>query len=130
MSTFQPITPNWLAGAWDQFVRDDPELELAYDYEDYPSDMTGEGNWIDLFLTVTDEFPVGRLWLNFETENIGLEQLQDSNINHATKVALTLRELHHHDVNAIRAYEFIRNEYFAGQELTGELSDAVVALKT
>jgi hypothetical protein len=56
--TFQPITQNWLTAAWDKFVEDDPELENAYGYADYPSEMYGEGNWIDLYLTDSDEFPV------------------------------------------------------------------------
>lgn len=124
MTTFQPITPNWLTAAWDEFVRDDPELQDAYGYEDYPSDAGGEGNWIDLFLTNGDDFPVGRLWINPESNDIGLMELPDGNINHATKVALTLREFHHHGVSPLQAYDFIKNEYFCGEEQTGDLADA------
>lgn len=124
--TLQPITPNWLTAAWDQFVAEDPELQQAYDWPDYPSEMSGEGNWLDLYLTPTDDFPVGRLWLNFDTENIGLELLPQGNINYATKIALELREYHHHGVNAINAYSQIRNDYYADEEQTGELSSAKV----
>lgn len=124
MTTFQPITPNWLTAVWDQFVADDPELQQAYDYTDYPSEMSGEGNWLDMYLTPGDEFPVGRLWLNFETENIGLQQLPNGNISYATKVALELREFHNAGVSPILVYAHIRNDYYCGVEQTGELAQA------
>lgn len=123
MSTFQPITPNWLTAAWDQFVMDDPELQDAYGYTDYPSDLAGEGNWIDLYLDESDNFPVGRLWINPESGDIGLQELPDGNISHATKIALTLREFNKHEVSARLAYNFVKNEYFAGEEQTGDLAD-------
>lgn len=124
MPTVEPITPNWLTAAWDQFVADDPELQVAYDYADYPSDMTGEGNWVDLYLDPTDRFPVGRAWINPETDNIGLLALSNSNIDHLTKSALQLREFNYHGVPALTAYDFILNDYYAGEQQTGELADA------
>lgn len=126
MATFQPITPNWLTPAFDDFTDTDPELQLAYDYADYPSDMSGEGNWTDMFLTPSDEFPVGRLWINPETNNIGLEALPNGNITYATKVALELREFHHNGVDAMRTYDFLKDQYFAGEEQSGDLADAKV----
>jgi hypothetical protein len=122
--TFLPITPNWLTGAWDQFIAEDPELEYAYDYANYPSDMYGEGNWIDLYLTDSDEFPIGRLWINPETENIGLQALPQGNISYLTKIALELREFRHNGVDPLTAYEYIKRDYFAGEEQAGDLADA------
>lgn len=130
MSTFQPITPNWLTAAFDQFVADDPELPMAYDYTDYPSEMSGEGNWLDLFLDETERFPVGRLWINPETGNIGLEELKYGNISHLTKIALELREYHYHDVDPLQAYSNIRSNYYADEEQTGELADAKIQTMT
>ena len=126
MTTFQPITPNWLTPAFDDFVDADPELQLAFDYADYPSDMSGEGNWIDLFLTPSDEHPVGRLWINPDTGSIGLQALPGGNITYATKVALELREFHHNGVDAIRTYDFLKGQYFANEEQTGDLKGAKV----
>jgi hypothetical protein len=124
MSTFQPITPNWLTGVWDEFIKDDPELQNAYDYTDYPSDLGGEGNWVDLYLTDSNEFPVGRLWVNPETENIGLQELQFGNISYLTKIALQLREFNYHEVGVLPAYDFIRNQYYADEQQTGDLANA------
>jgi hypothetical protein len=124
MSTFQPITPNWLTAAWDGFVKDDPELQDAYDYQEYPSDLGGEGNWVDLYLTNTNEVPVGRLWINPETENIGLQELQFGNISYLTKIALELREFAHNGVSVLQAYDFIRKQYYADEQQTGDLATA------
>lgn len=126
MTTFQPITPNWLTAAWDAFIEADPELQDAYGYDDYPSDLGGEGNWIDMFLDTTDDHPVGRLWINPESSDIGLQELPNGNINHATKVALTLREFNHHGVSPLQAYSFVKNEYYCGEEQTGDLADVTV----
>jgi hypothetical protein len=122
--TFQPITPNWLTAGWDQFTADDPELQLAYDWSDYPSDRSGEGNWTDLYLDESDEFPVGRLWINPDTENIGLQALPQGNISYLTKIALELREFRHNGADPLTAYEYIKRDYFAGEEQTGDLADA------
>lgn len=124
MTTFQPITPNWLTASWDEFTKEDPELQDAYNYPEYPSELGGEGNWLDLYITDTDEFPVGRLWINPETENIGLQELQYGNISHLTRIALELRELNYHGVSALQAYDFIRGQYFAGEQDTGDLAKA------
>lgn len=125
MSTFQPMTPNWLSASWDQFVADDPELQDAYGYSDYPSELGGEGNWVDLFLDESDDHLVGRLWVNPESSDVGLQELPGSNTDHATKVALTLREFNHHGVSVLQAYEFIKNEYFCGEEQTGDLANVI-----
>jgi hypothetical protein len=124
MTTFQPLTPNWLSASWDQFVADDPELQDAYGYDDYPSVLGGEGNWVDLYLTLSDEHPVGRLWISPESSDIGLLELPNSNTDHATRIALTLRELNHHGVSVFRAYDYAKSMYFAGEEQTGDLSVA------
>ena len=124
MSTFQPLGVVTQVAAWDEFVRDDPELANAFGYEDYPSDLGGEGNWVDLYLDTSDEFPVGRLWINPESSDVGLIELPNGNINHATKVALTLREFNHHGVSPLQAYDFIKREYYCGEEQTGDLADA------
>lgn len=128
MTTFQPMTPNWLSGGWDQMVKDDPELELAYNYEDYPSEMSGEGNWMDLYLTTSNEFPICRVWLNPETENIGVQYLPGGNDTHATRIALQLREFNHNGVDAIRAFDFVTKQYYAGNWKTGELSEAATGV--
>ena|SRR6516165_513137 len=126
MTTFQPITPNWLTAAWDQFAASDPELEQAYGWPDFPSDRSGEGNWIDLYLTETDDFPIGRLWINPDTQNIGLIPLPDGNISYQTKIALELREYKHHRTDPLTAYDQIKSEYFGTQEETGNLKSAGV----
>lgn len=126
--TFQPITPNWLSATFDQFMANDPELVAAYDYPDYPSEMTGEGNWVDIYVTETNDFPIGRLWVNPETDNIGLEQLEYSNPTYLTRLALELRELNYHDVPVLQAYDFIRSAYFANEQDTGDLANAKVVL--
>jgi hypothetical protein len=115
---------NWLTESFINMVNEDPELIDAYEYDDYPNDMTGEGNWIDLYLTESDEHPVGRLWVNPETQNAGVMPLQNSNADHLTRVALELREFAHHEVDATDAYDIIRGYYYAHQQKTGELADA------
>lgn len=126
MSTFQPIRFSWLSASFDNFVQDDPELAVAYDYPDYPSEQSGEGNWIDLYLDATDEQPVGRLWINPDTENIGLEPLKGGNTDYLTKIALELREFNFNGVSALQAYDFIRQQYYAGVTETGELSESIL----
>jgi len=126
MSTFQPIRFSWLSASFDNFVQDDPELPHAYDYQDYPSEQTGEGNWVDLYLTEDDSNPVGRLWLNPDTENIGIEPLKGGNTDYLTKIALELREFNYNGVSALQAYDFIRRQYYAGVAETGELADAKI----
>lgn len=123
MTTFQPLRSNWLSAGFDQFVQDDPTLPEAYGYSDYPSDMLGEGNWIDLFLDDSDRFPVGRLWSDLES-NVGLIELRSCNTSYLTKSALELRQLQNAEVHPINAYNFIREQYYCGEEQTGELADA------
>jgi hypothetical protein len=112
-----------LTAAWDQFSENDPELEQAYDWPDFPSDRTGEGNWIDLYLTDSDEFPVGRLWINPETENVGLEELKWGNTDHLTRIALQLRDCHHRGLSPLEAFEYVKGEYCCGAMQTGSLAD-------
>jgi hypothetical protein len=126
MSTFQPQTPGWLSPAWDQFYMDDPELQEAYGYPDYPSDMTGEGNWIDMFLDVAGQFPVGRLWLAPDTGSVGLEAVLNGDQTWLTKAALELREFNKHNVGIFSAYDYIKAGYYCGEEQTGDLKDARV----
>jgi hypothetical protein len=124
MPTAEPITPNWLSASWDNFVENDPTLQDAYDLRDYPSNQIGEGNWVDLYLTDSEEFPVGRLWINPDTENIGINTLPGSNIDHLTKCALELRQLRAAGCDVFQAYDYIKSQYYAGEEETGELADA------
>lgn len=124
MTTFQPITPNWLSGAWDAFIQDDPELQAAYDYPEYPSELYGDGNWLDLYLTATDDHPIGRLWVAPETDNIGLQELRGGNTDHLTRIALQLREFSYHGVSVLQAYDFIRRQYYADEQQTGDLANA------
>jgi hypothetical protein len=111
-------------------MRDDPELMKAYGWDDYPSDLAGEGNWVDLFLDETDDHPVGRLWINPDSGDIGLIALQHTNITYASKVALELREFAHHGVGPRLAYDYIKDDYYCGEEQTGELKEANVTLVT
>ena len=124
MTTFQPATPNWLSAAWDTFSAEDPSLQGAYDLRDYPSNQSGEGNWVDMYLTEDESNPIARLWVNPDTENIGLILLPASNVDYATKCALELRQLRDAKVDATAAYSYIKQQYFAGEEQTGELEDA------
>lgn len=128
MTTFQPIGANWLTASWDDFIREDTELDQARGWPEYPSDMTGEGNWVDLYLTETEDFPVGRLWINPDSGDIGLEPLQFGNITYLTKIACELREFNHHGVSARSAYDYIKQGYFAEDESTGELTEAKVEI--
>jgi len=128
MSTFQPITPNWLSASWDDFNKEDSELIEAYDWPDYPDVMEGEGNWIDLYLDSGGKTLVGRLWVCPESQCIGLEQMPNGNATWLTKAALNLREFYRHDVGVLSAYDFIKEDYYCGEEQTGDLSDAAVNL--
>lgn len=130
MTTFQPITPNWLSAGFGKMCEDDPSLEFAYDLKDYPSAQTGEGNWIDLYLTPDDSNPVARLWFNPDTENIGLILLPGSNIDYATKAALELRQLKAANVNVFQAYSYIKAQHYANAEQTGDLEDASTGTAT
>lgn len=126
MATFEPITSNWLSGAFQQMMEDDAELTEAYGWADYPSDMEGEGNWVDLYLTEDEEHPVGRLWMNPDSGDIGLIALRWGNTDYLTKIALELREYKRHGVTIFQAYDQIKGEYFAVEEQTGELKEAKV----
>jgi hypothetical protein len=128
MTTFQPQTPNWLSPSWDDMYKEDPELIEAYGYPDYPDKMTGEGNWIDLFLDAGGQTPVGRLWIGPDAQTIGLEQVQNGNVTWLTKSALNLREFNKHGVGIFSAYDFVKNDYYCGEEKTGDLSDARVSI--
>ncbi|UOW92894.1 hypothetical protein SEA_LEOPARD_16 [Mycobacterium phage Leopard] len=130
MPTVEPITPNWLSATWDRLSADDPSLQAAYDLRDYPSEQSGEGNWIDLYLTESDDHPVGRLWLNPDTENIGLIMLPGSNIDYITKAALELRQLRAANVDVFQAYTYIKSQFYAHAEQTGDLADASIGAAT
>jgi hypothetical protein len=41
-----------------------------------------------------------------------------------TKIALELREFNHNGVNPMQAYDYIKRDYFANEEETGDLADA------
>ena len=127
MSTFQPLTPNWLSDGFAMIVADEPTLPDAYGLTDYPSDQTGEGNWIDMYLTDnSDQFPVGRLWVGTDTENIGLSELPGSNLDHLTRCALELRQLNEANVSVLQAFDYIKGLYYADAWHTGDLNEAMV----
>lgn len=128
MTTFQPVTPNWLTGAFDQFVVDDPDIIDAYGWDDYRSEMSGEGNWVDMFLDEAGEFPVGRIWFSPDTSDIGLELLPEGNLTWLTKSALELREFSKRGVSIFQAYEYVKRDYFCGEEQHGELTEAKVKI--
>lgn len=120
-----PPYPKWLGPTFGDWCQEDPELLEAYEWPDYSGTMTGEGNWVDLFITQTDDFPIGRLWISPDQECVGMLPLPGGNQDYMTKSILELRELLHHEVDAFRAYDYIKNQYYADEEQTGDLSDAV-----
>lgn len=127
MSSEIPM-PKWLSGpTFHQWVLEDKELLSAYDWPDYPGEMVGDGNWVDVFVTETDDFIIGRLWVNPEANSVGLEFIEGGDLLHFAKAALTLREFYHHGVDALQAYEYIKREFYCGEEETGELKDAVLS---
>lgn len=119
-----PPMPKWLGPTFDQFAQQDPQLIEAYEWDDYPGEIKGEGNWIDLYLTPGDDYPVGRLWLSPDQEACGLMPLPNCNHDHMTRIILELRELHTNGVDAFAAYAYAKDQYYAGEEQTGELRDA------
>lgn len=122
MSTWPP-TPNWLSPMFDQFMMTDAELTMAYDWPDYPGELDGEGNWTDCYLNRDDEVAVGRVWVNPETNTAGILYL-GGNLTYYTKSCLELREFFRHGVPALSAYDFIKSEYYAGAEQSGDLTKA------
>lgn len=122
MSNRWPPPPSWLGPAWDTFAALDPELEQAYHYSDYPGDMAGEGNWTDLYLDQSNI--VGRLWVSPENGATGFLPVDNGNLTYATKAVLELREMFHHGVEALVAYDFIKSQFYCGEEQTGDLKQA------
>jgi hypothetical protein len=119
-----PPTPNWLGPAFDSFVQADPELIQAYDWPDYPGDMAGEGNWLDLYIDANGANPVGRLWVNPDKSVVGISFLEGGNLTYYTKACLELREMFHHEVTPLMAFDFIKQQFFAGEQQSGELANA------
>lgn len=102
------------------------ELLRVYELPDYPGDMSGDGDWIDLFLDLTDEHPVGRLWISPKNNGCGTIAAELCNMDHATRVCLQLRDFQHHGLSALQAFDCVKDEYYCTQTETGDLADAKI----
>jgi hypothetical protein len=122
--TFQPATANWLSPGFEQILKNEPELFAAYEYPDYPDDMSGDGDWVDLYLDDTGNDPVGRLWFAPDTDSVGVMSVPSGNGDHFTRIQLQLRDFHHQGLVPAGAFDFVRNDYFASEVRTGDLADA------
>ena len=129
--TFQPMRGSWLSPGFDNILADEPDLLLAYELPDYPREMSGEGDWVDLYLDADGKFPVGRLWMSPDNNSMGCEILADGgNMDHLTRVALQLRQFNEVDAHPISAFEFVKDQYQCGPINTGDLvkaKDGIIA---
>lgn len=128
MSTFQPTSPNWLGPGFSIITEAEPELIAAYNMPDYPSEDTGEGDWVDLYLDAAQQHTVGRLWVAPEENSIGLIELPGSNTDHLTRIALQLRDFQYNDVPVMNAWQYITENdgYTNANNGFGMVKDAAV----
>lgn len=126
--TFQPMRGSWLSPGFDRILADEPELLMAYNLDDYPDDMSGEGDWVDMYLDNAGKFVVGRLWVSADNNSIGCEALPDGgNMDHLTRVALQLRQFNQEHVPVLVTFDFIKSQYQCGPTNTGDLKNAEVS---
>lgn len=118
-----PPYPKWLGPSFDQWAQQDPELIPAYDWPDYPGPRKGEGNWVELYLDEAGKFPVGVVWLSPEHGSVGIIPAENGNYDYVAKSVLELREMFRHEVSPFAAYDYIKGEYYCGEEETGDLKD-------
>lgn len=122
--TFHPITANWLSPGFELILANEPELYAAYELPDYPGAMEGDGDWVDLYFDADGNDLVGRLWFAPGTNGCGIEELQNSNGDHLTRVALQLRDFHYHGMSPLEAFDYVKGQYCCGAVQTGSLADA------
>lgn len=124
--SFLPATANWLSPGFDHITEAEPELLRAYELPDYSGDMSGEGDWTELYLDPTDDHPVGRLWVSPENNGCGIIAAELCNMDHATRVCLQLRLFQLHGLSALQAFDYVKNEYYCTQIETGDLAEAKI----
>lgn len=118
-----PPFPKWLGPSFDQWSQQDPELIPAYDWPDYPGEPTGEINWVDLYLDEAGKYIVGRLWISPDAGSVGVAPVEGGNFDYITKSILELREMYRHDVSVFSAYDYVKAQYYCGEEETGDAKD-------
>lgn len=122
-----PPEPKWMGPGWDTHLESDATLTEAYNLPDYELDESGdtEVNWLDLYSDASGTNPVGRLWLMPDQEACGVMPLGPCDTVLLAVSILRLRQMKSAGVDAFTAYESIRESFFAGEEQTGDLQDAL-----
>lgn len=121
---FRPVNPKWLSPGFDRLVTK-PLLD-AYELDDYPDAMEGDGNWVDLYFDEGGQNLAGRVWVNPDADAVGMQrQSYDANGDYMTRDALQLRIFHDRSVPALEAFDIIKDQYYCGEVQTGDLSSIV-----
>lgn len=109
------IPSRWLSPAVDAVFNDEPELVDAYDLDPYPSEMTGEGDWMTLYKESGEPFAI--LWYSPETDSVGIElghNCYDTDL--LTVENLRLRLYKNQGMSASAAYQEVASRYNTSDE--------------
>lgn len=109
------IPSRWLTQDMDRVFAEEPELIDAYDMEPYPSNMSGEGDWMMLYKDTGEPFAI--LWYSPETDSVGIElghNCYDTDL--LTTENLRMRLYNHQGMSASAAYQEVADRYNTSDE--------------